>query len=84
MSTPVGGEFEALLTEVTATLRDGSIRLDVLDEAVQSILTTMRALSEVVDRMEAEMAELRREVASTRKIAKQAKKASKANKTFES
>jgi len=84
MGTPVGGEFEALLAEVTATLRDGSIRLDVLDEAVQSILTTMRALSEVVDRMEAEMAELRREVASTRKIAKQAKKASKANKTFES
>ena len=77
MSAPGGGEFEAFLAEVTGALRDGSTRLDVLDEAVQSILATLRAFSEVVDHMEGEIAQLRKEVASTRKIAKRAKKAVK-------
>lgn len=77
MSAPEGGEFEAFLAEVTAALRDGSTRLDVLDEAVRSILATLRTFSEVVDHMEGEIAQLRKEVASTRKIAKRAKKAVK-------
>jgi hypothetical protein len=74
MGAPVEGEVEALLSDATAALRDGSNRLDVLDDAVSSILATLRALSTVLDRLEGEVAQLRGEVAATRKIAKQAKK----------
>ena len=74
MGAPVEGEVEALLSDATAALRDGTNRLDVLDDAVTSILATLRALSTVLDRLEGEVAQLRGEVAATRKIAKQAKK----------
>jgi chromosome segregation ATPase len=74
MAPPAEGEVEALLSEATAALRDGSRRLDVLDEAVTSILATMKALSTVLDRLEGEVAQLRNDLESTRKIAKQAKK----------
>jgi hypothetical protein len=74
MGAPFEGEIETLLSEATAALREGSHRLDVLDDAVTSILATLRTLSTVLDRMEGEVAQLRGEVASTRKIAKQAKK----------
>lgn len=74
MSTSGGGEVEALISKATAALLDGSSRLDVLDDAVASILVALRVLSTVVDRLEGEVAQLRSDVASTRKIAKQAKK----------
>lgn len=74
MGPTADGEVAALLSEATAALRDGSYRLDVLDDAVTSILGTLRALSTVLDRLEGEVVQLRSDVASTRKIAKQAKK----------
>jgi hypothetical protein len=74
MAPPSDGEVETLFSEATAALRDGSRRLDVLDEAVTSILATLKALSTVLDRVEGEVTQLRSDLASTRKIAKQAKK----------
>jgi dsRNA-specific ribonuclease len=74
MDTPVGGEVDALISRATALLLDGSNRLDVLDDAVTSIFVALRVLSTVLDRQEGEMARLRSDLASTRKIAKQAKK----------
>ena len=74
MAMPTTPEIEALISEATAPVPDGSSRLDVLDDAVTAALVALRVLSTVVDRQEGEIAELRSELASTRKIAKQAKK----------
>jgi outer membrane murein-binding lipoprotein Lpp len=74
MGLPGEGEAESLLSDATAALRDGSNRLDVLDDAVTSILATLRALSAILERLDADVAQLRSDVASTRKIAKQARK----------
>ena len=63
-----------MLMMATAALRDGSNRLDVLDDAVTSILVSLRELSAGLDRLEGEMEHLRGDLATTRRLAKQAKK----------
>jgi hypothetical protein len=74
MAMPTTPEIEALISEATAPVPDGASRLDVLDDAVTAALVALRVLSTVIDRQEDEIAELRSELVSTRKLAKQAKK----------
>jgi hypothetical protein len=65
---------DAVRSTLAASLSDGAERHKALNEAVVVALATSRDLLTVVDRLEREVSDLRRELLSTRKIAKRAMK----------
>ena len=65
---------DAVRSTLAASLSDGAERQQALNEAVVVALATSRDLVSVVERLEREVSDLRRELVSTRKIAKRALK----------
>lgn len=65
---------DAVRSALAASLADAAERQEALNEAVVVALATSRDLLTVVDRLEREVSDLRRELRSTRKMAKRAMK----------
>jgi hypothetical protein len=74
MGKPPTREEDPLISGPIGQVPEGQIPVDVLTETVAAVLETLRELLAIVDRLEGEVSDLRRDLASTRKIAKKAKK----------